>query len=172
MPQMARIRQLSLMLEPSRRGLRALAAAEGLSSVRVMSVSSSNAGPTFAALARCPSLRGLADLFLKAGLPNLTPEGLAVILDSDNVANLVALRLDMIYLKEQSALVVSRSPRLAGLKILRIVGRIGDGGARALSECPHLSDLDTLELHCFDSLSAAVRGALRERFGAALHFRR
>jgi hypothetical protein len=156
------------MGSPTEEGLAALAAADSLSHVRVMSVLGGNGGPTYAALARCPSLRGLADLFLSAGLRNLTADGLAALTVSGNVRNFVALRLDMIYLREGSAVVVARSPHLAGLKLLRINGRIGDEGARALWASPYLGKFERLELSCFHSISAAAREALRERFGAAL----
>jgi uncharacterized protein (TIGR02996 family) len=171
LPQLGRIRELSLPSSLGEGDLRALAAADSLSSVRVLSVMPDNADPTFSALARCPSLRGLADLFIYAGFPDVTPEGFAALTDSENVANLVALRLEMIHLKEHNALVVARSARLAGLKVLRIVGRIGDEGARALCESPHLGRLETLELQFFDSVSAAARNALRKRFGAALQIK-
>jgi uncharacterized protein (TIGR02996 family) len=170
LPQLGRVRKLSLLNELGEEDLPALASAEGLSRVRVMSVLGGNGDPAYAALACCPSLGGLTDLFLSAGLRNLTADGFATLTASDNVANLVALRLDMIYLEEASALVVARSPRLAGLKILRINGRIGDAGARALCECPHLGGLESLEVSCFNTISAASREALRQRFGAALRF--
>jgi uncharacterized protein (TIGR02996 family) len=168
LPQLGRVRKLSLMADLGKGDRAAMAAADGLSGVRVLSVMGGNGDPAYAALARCPSLHGLADLFLDAGLRNVTPDGLAALTASDNVAGLVALRLDMIYLKEHSALVVARSPRLAGLRFLRINGKIGDEGARALCESPHLGGLQSLELRSFSSVSAASRAALRERFGAAL----
>jgi uncharacterized protein (TIGR02996 family) len=168
LPQLSRIRKLGLFRRLSREDCAALASTENLSAVRVLSDLGGNGDPAYVALARCPSLRGLIDAFLHAGLPNLTTEGFAAFTASDNVANLVALRLEMIHLKEDGARVVASSPRLAGLKILRICGRIGDAGARALHESPHLAGLESLELHAFDTISAEVREALLQRFGTAL----
>jgi hypothetical protein len=166
-----RIRKLFLRDVKGKENLAALAAAGGLSGVRIMTVSSSD-DETYLALARCPSLRGLADLFLDPGLPRLSPDAFAALITSDNVRNLVAMRLDIIYLAERGTQIVAQSPQLAGLKRLRIVGRIGDEGARALCESPYLKQVETLDLSCFKTISAASTEALRQRFGAALRFER
>ena len=164
LPHLRRIRQFSLMASPDEAGLAALAGTDGLSNVRVLSVMGNNGDPTFAALARCQSLRGLVDLFLCSGLRNATEEGLAKLFDSENVANLVALRIDDIYLPEAGARVVARSARLAGLKRLSLHGHLKDEGARALCDSPYLRNLERLEVSSAKWQPTSVKEALRERF--------
>jgi uncharacterized protein (TIGR02996 family) len=168
LPHLGRIRRFSLMAAPDEAGLAALASAEGLSNVRVMSVMGDNADPTFAALARCPSLRGLVDLFLHPGFRNVTEEGLAKLFDSENVANLVALRIDDIHLPEAGARILARSARLVSLKRLSLHGHLTDEGARALSEGQHLRNLERLEVSGAKWQPTSVKKALRKRFGKVL----
>jgi hypothetical protein len=159
------------MASPDEAGLAALASTDVLSNVRILSVMGNNGDPTFASLARCPSLRGLVDLFLRSGLRNATEEGLAKLFDSENVANLMALRIDDIYLPEAGARAVARSARLAGLKQLSLHGHLTDAGARALCESSHLQNLERLEVSSAEWQPTSVKKALREHFGKKLVLR-
>jgi hypothetical protein len=172
LPYVRRIRRLSLMASPNGPGLAALASTDGLVNVRVLSIVGNNGDPTFAALARCPSLRGLADLSLRSGLRNSSEGGLATLVNSENVANLVALHIDDIHLPNAGARVVARSPRLAGLKRLSLHGHLKDEGARALCDSPYLGRLERLEISSADWQSASVKKALLERFGKVLVLRK
>jgi uncharacterized protein (TIGR02996 family) len=167
LPHLGRIRQLSLMSSPDNVGLAALAGCDSLSNVRVMTVFG-DGDPTYAALARCPSLRGLLNLFLMADCRDTTEAGLTELIGSENVAGLVALRIDAIYLPDAGARVVARSARLAGLKRLSLHGHLKDAGAQALCESPYLAKLECLEVSHADWQPQSVRKALRKRFGAAL----
>src|SRR5262249_7019710 len=115
-----------------------LAATDNLSHLRKLTVMNGNGDPTAAALARCPSLDGLTDLYL-SGARTLTAAGLATFTTSANVTNLTTLYLDAIPFGVDCALVLAGPPKLAALTHLTTTPHSRDQGLAALAGAPHLA---------------------------------
>jgi uncharacterized protein (TIGR02996 family) len=82
---------------------------------------------------------------------SLTPAGLEVILPRSGLPGeldrLQELNLSHNELGTEGARLLAASPRLAGVRVLRLIGcGIDDDGARALAQSPHLNGIEELDL--------------------------
>jgi Ran GTPase-activating protein (RanGAP) involved in mRNA processing and transport len=172
-PQLARLTELDLggnRIGPA--GARALAESPHLTGLLRLDMWGNQVGPEGArALARSPRLARLASLNL--GGNEVGAEGAQALAESPHLAHLTHLDLHANRLGDPGALVLARSPHLARLTSLHLgdngidlVGtcalaqaprlrlgslnlrhnRLGDGGAYALAQSPHLAQLTSLNL--------------------------
>jgi uncharacterized protein (TIGR02996 family) len=93
---------------------------------------------------------------------------LSDLLASPYLGRLTALELDRTEADDTAATAIAdgRFPDLAELYLG--TSRVGDGGARALADSPHLPKLRLLDLRNNPITAPAVRGALQRRFGKAV----
>jgi hypothetical protein len=148
-PHLARLRRLELggnRIGPA--GAEAIACSERLGALRALGLASNEVG-----LPRLQALAGVQELLrvpvLDLAVNGLNASGLQAILARPRGA--VRLEeLDLtgnVALGDDGARVLAKSPQLAGLTVLRLVGcNIGDEGARALAACPHMTRVAELNL--------------------------
>jgi uncharacterized protein (TIGR02996 family) len=151
LPHLPRIRRLWLFSQgpraPTAADFEALATCPLLTGLESFTNTADCGNGLVAALARCPSARGLAELSLLLD-STLTDEGTAALCaGADNLRRLRRLRIRSRVIGPGTAAALARTPALAGLEFLQLyLGPTGDEGAAALAGSPHLAGLRELEL--------------------------
>jgi uncharacterized protein (TIGR02996 family) len=149
LPHLPRIRRLWLFGQgdqaPTAGDFDALATCPLLTGLRSFT-NTANCGNGLAALARCPSVRGLTELSLLDD--TLGDEGIAALcVGADNLRGLRRLSIRSRVIGPGTAVALARTPALAGLEFLQLyLGPTGDEGAVALAGSPHLAGLRELQL--------------------------
>ncbi|MBN9120788.1 MAG: TIGR02996 domain-containing protein [Planctomycetes bacterium] len=149
LPSLPRVRHLTLFASdgpPTAADLEALATCALLTGLESFANLADCGNGLAAALARCPSARGLTDLYLSDGTHD--DEGTAALCTgADNLRRLKRLRIDGRAIGPGTAAALARTPALAALESLQLyLGPTGDEGAAALAGAPHLAGLRELNL--------------------------
>jgi uncharacterized protein (TIGR02996 family) len=178
LPQLARIRQLSLHAGRAADGLtasdlEALASCPNLTGLRSLAIHSGVGNPLAAALARCPSLTGLTWLYLDD--ENVDDEGVALFTEagSANLRQLKDFSLHSRRIAAGAAQALARAPALAALEQLSMggvrEGQIGSSGLAALARSPHLAGLRKLWLYIQGIGRAGARALAETPYLTGLH---
>lgn len=167
-PAMPRISYVSLYAPAhsgslSKADLKALTTCPNLTGMRTLLISSAVGDALATALAKCPSLRGLTRLSIND--EDLSDQGVATLVASENVRNLKDLRLISKRIGPAGARAIAQSPLLASLEELTFgepgSSQIGDEGAAALAGSPHMANMRVLRLR-HQGFSAKGARALAE----------